>query len=77
MWQVGGERQAHMSMKENVKGRGHVEDLGKDARITLNKFSTESTEGHTLDSSDQGQVVGFCEYSNELLGSKKCGEPLD
>lgn len=40
-------------------------------------LKTESIEGHTLDSSIRGQVVGFCEYSNELLGSKKCAQPLD
>ncbi len=27
--------------------------------------------------SEQGQVAGACEYSNELWGSIKCGEFLD
>jgi len=27
--------------------------------------------------SGKGQVVGTCEYGNELLGSKKCREFLD
>jgi hypothetical protein len=34
---------------------------------------------HTMDSSGSGkaQVVGCCEYSNELLGYIKCGKFLD
>jgi len=34
---------------------------------------------HGLDwiGSGQGQIVGSCEYGNELLGSTKCGKFFD
>jgi hypothetical protein len=64
----------------NLKGGGHLEDLGVDGRIIL-KLVFKNWDGG-MDWIDLAQdkdrwPAGSCEGNNEHLGSIKCGEFLD
>jgi len=62
----------------NLRERDHWGDPDVDGRIIL-RWILGKWEGWRLDGvgSRQGQMVGTCEYDDELSGSIKCGEFLD
>jgi hypothetical protein len=69
-------RNAYKNLTENLKGRGHLEDLDADGWIILEEILGNGVRRCGLDESGlgYGQLVGSCEHGNELWGSIKFGE---
>ena len=63
----------------NLRERDHLGDLGVDGRIILRwVFWKWDVEVWLYQAGwGYGEVAGSCEYSNELLGSLKCGNFLN
>ena len=65
---------------EDVRARGHLEDLSIDGRVILKWIFKMDMWGGGKDWIDLAQdwnVAGACECGNEPLGSIKCREFLD
>jgi hypothetical protein len=80
MWRVSGRGEVHTGFQwGNLSEGDHLEDPGVNGRIILKWIFERLDGGHGLDQSGsgQGQVAGSCEYSDEPLGSIKCGEFLE
>jgi hypothetical protein len=63
----------------NLKGGGHLEDLGLDGKIVLKWILEKWDGGLGLDRSvsGQGQVAGCFKCGDEPYGSINCGEFLE
>jgi len=74
MYHVWGRGEAYTGFWwENLRERDHLGDPGVDGRIILRWFFGKWDGGYGLDEagSGYGQVVGNCEYGNEVSGSIK------